>query len=87
MKIINNTYYGIGDIVPNDLINALTTIIDKVGIDSFQEMIHNGDFRDYTYAYVHPCDEMCSTPMFSEIQKCYIAKIVNMEIDLADEYT
>ena len=74
MKVINNPYYGIGDIVPNNLINALTTIIDKVGIDSFQEMIHNGDFPEYAYAYIHPCDEMRSTPLFSEIQKCYIAE-------------
>jgi hypothetical protein len=74
MESIHNSYYGIGDIIPNDLINTLTSIIDKKGINNFQKMIHDGMFPHYAYAYIHPCDEMHNTPMFREIQKCYIAE-------------
>ena len=64
--------YSIGDIIPKESIAVLTNLIDEVGIDSFRDLIWDGEFSEYAFAYIHPCDEMLSTPMFDDIQKCYI---------------
>jgi hypothetical protein len=74
MRSVVTCFYPIGSLIPMDQINILIDKINEIGINSFRYQIQAGRFPEFAYAYIHPCDEMLETPMFSEIQECYIAE-------------
>lgn len=66
---------GIGEMVPNENINEMTSFMEKYGEERFRKVVYNGMFMDVAMAYVHPCDEMRETYMFTLIQRAFINAI------------
>lgn len=72
---MNNTvtiHYSIGDMIPLESITLLSNLYSLVGKDRFRDIIWNDIYPEFAMAYIHPCDDMRSTPMFDGIQDAFI---------------
>jgi hypothetical protein len=63
---------GIGEIVYESVIKDMNNFIEKHGEQAFKDATFNGAYANYSYAYIHPCDEMRVTDNFEVIQRAFI---------------
>lgn len=63
---------GIGEMVHESIIKDMNNFIEKHGEQAFRDATFNGAFCNYSYAYIHPCDEMRDTDSFKVIQAAFI---------------
>jgi hypothetical protein len=67
---------SIGEMVDSSYIAEMVDFIEKHGEEVFNKAVYHHAFGEVVYAYLHPCDEMKSTPYFDVIQKAFIRAYV-----------
>ena len=63
---------GIGEMVNPSVINEMNNFIDSHGQYAFRDAVFQGAWSSFSYAYIHPCDEIRSTKRFTIIQEAFI---------------
>jgi|688.fasta_scaffold50760_4 hypothetical protein len=63
---------GTGEIVHPLVIEGMIKFMVKYSFSAFYEAVYNGAWSEFSYAYIHPCDEMRKTEDFKIIQNAFI---------------
>ena len=63
---------GIGETVHPLVIEGMIKFMVKHSFSAFFDAVYNGAWSEFSYAYIHPCDEMRSTENFNVIQSAFI---------------
>jgi hypothetical protein len=63
---------GIGETVHPLVIEGMIKFMVKYSFSAFYDAVYNGAWSEFSYAYIHPCDEMRKTENFNIIQNAFI---------------
>lgn len=64
-KIINNSFFSYD-------LERMNNFIIRHGEIAFSDAVYNGAFEEWSSSYIHPQDELRTTPGFETIQKAFV---------------
>lgn len=57
--------------ITKDVIASMNLFIESHGYEAFKNAVFIGEWSDYALEYIHPDEELRSTPGFELIQKAF----------------